>query len=148
MTDLKTPALDGLTLTDEAGDHAQTGFHHVHTADAEHTRGIAQAFSDAGYYLEVETCEDRLESDETFVIIYIYNRHETPDRHLVTVAVPEHEAVPSIVSVFKAACWNEREIWDMYGVRFADHPDLRRILLPLDANFHPLRKDFTGPEGE
>jgi NADH-quinone oxidoreductase subunit C len=57
-------------------------------------------------------------------------------------AGPTHTTAPSIVDIFPAADWMEREVFDMHGVRFDDHPDLERILLPEDADFHALLKDF------
>jgi len=50
--------------------------------------------------------------------------------------------VPSVSGVYASAIWREREIWDMFGVTFAGNPDLRRILMPPDSDFHPLRKDY------
>jgi NADH-quinone oxidoreductase subunit C len=74
----------------------------------------------------------------------VYNLY-SPHRNLrlrLKVQVAEHEPVPSVVSLWSTANWHEREIYDMFGVAFSGHPDLRRILMPEDWEGHPLRKDF------
>ena len=60
----------------------------------------------------------------------------------VKVATNEDQPIPSVSSIWQSAIWFERETWDMYGVYFADHPDLRRILTDYGFDGHPLRKDF------
>jgi NADH-quinone oxidoreductase subunit C len=60
----------------------------------------------------------------------------------VKVAAREDEMVPTVAGVYSSAGWYERETWDLYGVPFADHPDLRRILTDYGFEGHPLRKDF------
>ena len=74
-----------------------------------------------------------------------------PDRVRVLCGVPESDAVvPTVSDLWPSANWAEREIFDLFGVRFAGHPDLRRIQLPADWEGHPLRKDYPlrGPARE
>jgi NADH-quinone oxidoreductase subunit C len=66
----------------------------------------------------------------------------SPVRVRLQVFVDDGEAVPSVVSVWPTADWHEREVFDMYGIRFDGHPNLERILMPEDWEGHPLRKDY------
>jgi NADH-quinone oxidoreductase subunit C len=83
----------------------------------------------------------------------VYHLYSIPhnSRLRLKVRLPESDLViPSVTSVWSTANWHEREAFDMLGVRFSDHPDLRRIYMPDDYPGHPLRKDFPilGPEVE
>lgn len=72
----------------------------------------------------------------------IYNVLSVEYNHRVRVVVEAEDIMPSVTSVYKNAAWFEREIWDMYGILFSGHEDLRRILLQAGFEGHPLRKDF------
>jgi len=88
------------------------------------------------------TAVDYPEKEKRFKMIYLLLSHEYNSRVLVEYSVKENEIVPSITSIYPSANWMEREVFDMYGVEFKDHPDLRRILTDYNFKGHPLRKDF------
>ena len=81
-----------------------------------------------------------------FEVVYLLRSISRNQRIALTVAVGEGEAVPSATSLYKSADWHEREVYDLVGVRFTGHGDLRRILCPEDWQGHPLRKDYEQPD--
>ena len=85
---------------------------------------------------------DYPENDERFCIVYNLLSLTLNLRLRVKVWTSEDVPVPSVTSLFSAADWWEREAWDMYGIMFAEHPDLRRLLTDYGFEGHPLRKDF------
>ena len=88
------------------------------------------------------TAVDYPERDKRFKLVYLLLSHETNSRIVIDYNINEGEIVPSLTSIYPSANWMEREVFDMYGVEFKDHPDLRRILTDYDFKGHPLRKDF------
>lgn len=125
-------------------------------AEREGLFALAEALRDQfGYQLlRSLTAVDRLPAVPRFEVVYHFlalppealagcSRFERPVRAVrVKVPVSESDAlVPSLVALYPAANWYEREVWDLFGIEFAGHPDLRRILLPPDYEGHPLRKD-------
>jgi NADH-quinone oxidoreductase subunit C len=96
---------------------------------------------DFRYCVDV-TAVDWKKREPRFDVVYHFYSFSKNDRIRVKCGAADGEEVPSIASVYLAADWSEREIWDMFGIRFAGHPDLRRILTWEGFNGHPLRKDF------
>jgi NADH-quinone oxidoreductase subunit C len=88
------------------------------------------------------TAVDRPEREPRFEVVYHLLSLHHNQRIRVKVRTDGATPVPSVTAVFRSAGWFERETWDMYGVLFADHPDLRRILTDYGFEGHPLRKDF------
>ena len=88
------------------------------------------------------TAVDYPEENERFKLVYLLLSHEFNSRIVLTYSINESELIPSITEIFPSANWMEREVFDMYGIKFKDHPDLRRILTDYNFEGFPLRKDF------
>ena len=88
------------------------------------------------------TAVDFPEKEQRFKIVYLLLSHEFNTRVLIEFNISEGEKIPSLTKIFPSANWMEREVFDMYGIDFKDHPDMRRILTDYGFEGHPLRKDF------
>jgi NADH-quinone oxidoreductase subunit C len=140
--------LAGLDVPVASADPAATGFSWRVTAQPADLPAIASRFRAAGYALEMQTAEDRRPDLGVLRLVATFARFRplgdpgTTDRHLVTVDLAPGAPAPTLCPIYPAADWMEREVFDMFGIRFTGHPDLKRILLPDDADFHALLKDF------
>lgn len=105
-----------------------------------------------GYYFDMLACITAMDNGpEEGTMEVIYNLNSIPYNHQLTLKVTlqrteESLNVPSVSSIWKTADWHEREVYDLFGIIFTGHPDLRRILLPSDWKGHPLRKDYENLE--
>ncbi len=88
------------------------------------------------------TAIDYPEQEERFCLVYHYLSMQQNIRIRIKSFVKEEQIVPSITNLFPSANWFEREVFDMYGILFSNHPDMRRILTDYGFQGHPLRKDF------
>jgi NADH-quinone oxidoreductase subunit C len=115
---------------------------------ADAIRGVLEWLKkEAGFaFLTDVTCVDYLHyrgATDRFGLVYLLTNLDTNERITIRTFVNDPDpSVPSVMDLWEAANWLEREVWDMFGIRFTGHPDLRRVLLPEAFAAHPLRKDY------
>ena len=98
---------------------------------------------DLGLDFLVDICSvDHEDVDPRFEVVYELAKVDDSVHVRVKAPVAEDQEVPSAVSIWKTANWHEREVWDMMGIKFSDHPNLKRILMWEGYPYHPLRKEF------
>ena len=85
---------------------------------------------------------DYPEEEKRFSLVYLFLSHEQNTRIKVSLNFEIEKKIPTLTKIFPSANWMEREVFDMFGIEFIDHPDLRRILTDYNFEGHPLRKDF------
>jgi len=105
--------------------------------------GFLRDNANCQFSMLVDVCGvDYPEREQRFEVVYNLLSLEQNQRIRVKASVAENESIPSVVGVYSSANWWEREAWDLYGIFFSEHPDLRRILTDYGFEGHPLRKDF------
>lgn len=103
---------------------------------------VAEIFKEGGYILDMLTCLDMREDGGIFRLVYHFSRPRPVDRHRILFDIQVGEEAPTLALTYESANWYEREVYDMFGVAFRDHPDMTRILTEEGADYHPLLKDF------
>jgi len=145
LKDNLTKALAPLNLEKVAeGDYAKTGYHLEVAALPAQLPDVAQAMLAADCFLESFTAVDL---NETFDLVYHFASFDELCRTAVHVPLGKKKGMPTISHIYPGANWYEREVFDLFGIHFFNHPNLKRLLLPEDADFHPLLKDFGASQG-
>jgi NADH-quinone oxidoreductase subunit C len=125
-------------------DHKRRGFHLDAAVAPDQVVAAAELLDQAGFAIDTITGVDWMAAGEMEVVYDFF--HPAVALHVVVrTRVPRtNPELPTVSGVFPGADWHERETHDFFGIRFLGHPDLSPLLLPEDATYHPLRKDFTG----
>lgn len=132
-----------LTLPFASVDFTLKGYHAAATVAPDHVVAAARELDAAGFSIDTITGVDWM-ADNQMEVVYDFLHMENNVRAVLRTRVPrEHPEVPTISNVFPGANWHERETHDFFAIRFTGHPDLSPFLLPEDADYHPLRKDFV-----
>jgi NADH-quinone oxidoreductase subunit C len=127
---------EGAISLDEAYRSGIAAAAHVPMQALREAAAICEA---TGFYLESITGLDFLDTEE---LVYHLNCYEPHSRIALRVLYGHEQPPPTVSDIFPSALWLEREVHDFFGIAFGNHPDLRPLLLPEDADYHPLRKTF------
>jgi NADH-quinone oxidoreductase subunit C len=101
------------------------------------------ARNDLGFIrLSAITAVDWFPEEQRFEVVYLLHSLDHNERLRLKCRIAEGQQIDSVTSVWKGANWYEREVFDMFGIRFRNHPNLQRLLMPLDWEGYPLRKDY------
>jgi NADH-quinone oxidoreductase subunit C len=123
-------------------DYALKGYHFDVTVASNQVVAAAEILNQAGFGMDTITGVDWIAQNE-MEVVYDYFHPTSPLRVVVRTRIPRATPeLPTIAGVFPGANWHERETHDFFGIRFAGHPNLTPFLLPEDADFHPLLKDY------
>ena len=132
-----------LPIPFQAVDYAAKGYHLDATVAPDQVVAVAEQLDKEGLALDTITGVDWM-AEGQMEVVYDFFHPAKALRVVVRTRIPrDNPEVATIVKVFPGANWHERETHDFFGIRFLGHPDLTPFLLPEDATYHPLRKDFT-----
>lgn len=135
--------LSHLAVPFQGVDYSFKGYHVEASVSPDKVVSTAEELDREGFALDTITGVDWM-AEGQMEVVYDYLHLLKPLRAVVRTRIPrEHPEVPSISSVYPGANWHEREAHDFFGIRFLGHPNLTPFLLPEDATYHPLRKDFS-----
>jgi len=135
--------LSHLAVPFQGVDYAFRGYHAEASVSPDQVVSAAQELDRDGFALDTITGVDWM-AEGQIEVVYDYFHPVKPLRAVVRTRVPrDNPELPTISTVFPGANWHEREAHDFFGVRFLGHPNLTPFLLPEDATYHPLRKDFS-----
>lgn len=136
-------ALAHLALPFQPLDHAAKGAHFEAVVTPDQVVLAATLLNQEAFTIDCVTGVD-WPADNQMEVVYDYFHPVTGWRAVVRARVSrELPEVPSIAGIFPGANWHEREVWEFFGIKFSGHPDLKPLLLPEDADYHPLRKDYV-----
>jgi NADH-quinone oxidoreductase subunit C len=121
-------------------DYSRTGYYLEVRLDQVGMRRVAQVMKEKRFYLETITAVDFIDH---FELVYLYSTYNQDFVRIMTRIQISKEAEPfSVSALYPEAIWLEREVYDFFGIRFQDHPDLKRIINPDDVDYFPLLKNF------
>jgi len=139
----EVPAAEPVPIGPQETDYQAKGYHLNVELEPEKVVAAAEILFKQGFFLEAVTGVDWID-DGQMEVVYDFNHFDELCRVVIRSRLDrDNPEVPTISHIYQGANWHERETHDFFGIKFIGHPDLSPLLLPEDADFHPLRKDFT-----